>query len=667
MSHVIEQKNQHFGRVWPVRSFRAYLFLGALIGGFLGALDAAQTLLGGYSSTQGLFEHLRFFLWSSVAISFVGVSVGFLIALFGLATKPLASFHRQLFAFFIASSVGICAFLYIFHWAPFFGVPLAGTHGFFKPVTRGMVFWFAISLGLILVTFLFLQKNKNSFLFLLVWIVVLPLLYLQLTVFLYADSKAWPLTLVHDVTLWFFVLLLVWGLNYLVPAKGTLAWVGDRVQWPISLLCFAALYSISVYSIPRENNRVRLSLHQRSALAFRVLKPLARSPGIENPFSDSCSSSVAKCGSQPEIKRAIEAQIRPPIPVLRGVVFVLFDALRADRLGAQRDDVTLMSNFEEMADRGWSFSRAYATYPATSTAVASILTSLSLFDGVQPTRPFKQSPWLGTWLKNAGVKSIAISSHPTVTHLVEGFDIVDTSVSALPDLRFALTSKFAYAAVVAHIDDIKEGDRFFFLVHLYDTHGEFVPNPKFDFGFKNMARYDAEVAYADYWMGRIRELFMERFGEKNIAFLASADHGEEFFDHRYAHHGHQLYDESIRVPLVIDSPGLMHRTITEPVSGVDIGPTVLDLLGLPLPDGVDGISLLRLGTAPDLGRIILSHIDDRRAILRGPLKLIWNKKTDIVELYNLDVDPKEKLNLADENPEICHQLFCAHGCSSNPQ
>ncbi len=135
-----------------------------------------------------------------------------------------------------------------------------------------------------------------------------------------------------------------------------------------------------------------------------------------------------------------------------------------------------------------------------------------------------------------------------------------------------------------------------------------------------------------------------------------ADHGEEFKEHGKGYHGHQLYQESIHVPLIMKVPGMEHRQIETRVAMVDIFPTLLDLTGISHPrDALQGVSLLRTTFDPDPEeRPVFSMLADRekrptywvKGILKGRFKLMRDLTNQQDEFYDLESDPGEKDDLA---------------------
>lgn len=168
--------------------------------------------------------------------------------------------------------------------------------------------------------------------------------------------------------------------------------------------------------------------------------------------------------------------------------------------------------------------------------------------------------------------------------------------------------------------------------------------------------YDAEVAAAD---DQVRQLFDE-LGRRGLldhaVVVVTADHGEEFFEHGRGSHGITLYEESVRVPLIVLGPGVPAGSrVTENVSLVDVAPTLLALLDLPPEPRFEGRSLVPTffaatpgrGSGPDvllqLERTVPVKLDHRahvRGLVRSGTKLLVGRD-DGSEVYDLDADPGE--------------------------
>jgi arylsulfatase A-like enzyme len=177
------------------------------------------------------------------------------------------------------------------------------------------------------------------------------------------------------------------------------------------------------------------------------------------------------------------------------------------------------------------------------------------------------------------------------------------------------------------------------------------------------ALYAEEVAYVDLQVGRLLDALAARGLFERALVVFAADHGEELWEHGDFEHGHSLYGELLQVPLVFWAPGLAPRRHAAPVSLVDVLPTLLDALSLPLPEGLDGVSLwpaLARGTDPPLRELVAHNTlrgHDRQALLAWPWKLVVDAEGGAPELYDLAADPGETRDLGAAEPERAAQLL----------
>jgi len=180
-------------------------------------------------------------------------------------------------------------------------------------------------------------------------------------------------------------------------------------------------------------------------------------------------------------------------------------------------------------------------------------------------------------------------------------------------------------------------------------------------------RYALEVEYTDRQIG----LLLSRLGERGLLedtlIIFASDHGEGLGEHNHIGHISQLYDSLLRVPLIMSYPGRLPEgvVIEEPVSLVDVLPTVSDLFALPTPEIVSGVSLLPLidGTAvasrPVFGVTYRPEAySDKEAVVARGHKYIHSLTDDREweELYDLRNDPGELQDLAPSAPEILEEL-----------
>ncbi len=164
--------------------------------------------------------------------------------------------------------------------------------------------------------------------------------------------------------------------------------------------------------------------------------------------------------------------------------------------------------------------------------------------------------------------------------------------------------------------------------------------------------YDEEVRFLDAQIGEMFRALKERglYGETLIVF--ASDHGEEFLEKGEIAHGTSLYDVLLRVPLIIKfpCPGLhcSPRVVDDQVTLLDLMPTILQLVGLPVPRGVQGRNLIDESLA---GTPAFSELGDMIAMRTRDRKYILSMTDGSEELYALRSDPSETHNLATEFPE----------------
>ncbi len=171
--------------------------------------------------------------------------------------------------------------------------------------------------------------------------------------------------------------------------------------------------------------------------------------------------------------------------------------------------------------------------------------------------------------------------------------------------------------------------------------------------------YDDEVLCADYYLGQLFDRLKELGLYDTTIIIVTADHGEAFLEHNILEHHGALYQELIRIPLIIRGPGIPGgRAIHELVESVDIAPTVLEAAAIPLRTQMSGRSFFQTlikGTriTKDVG---LAEIPSSStyALRRGRLKLISSPRG--VELYDLSRDPGETQDLAPSRAEEVNRL-----------
>jgi len=368
--------------------------------------------------------------------------------------------------------------------------------------------------------------------------------------------------------------------------------------------------------------------------------------------------------------------VRDPLHVPPGsaagsnVLLITIDTLRADRVGAYGNPSGLTPALDRLADGGIRFESAYTPVPMTLPAHASLLTGLEPFaHGIRNNTASRlgQTPTLATMLKSAGYRTGAFVGALVLNAgfgLDRDFDVYDD--------RFGQAERPAEHVIRAATDWILRGAStsdsadpasnrsnrtlpWFAWIHLFDPHAPYQAPSEYRVGRTD---YDAEVAYTDAMIGRgLDELRAAGQLDRTIV-LAVADHGEALGEHGEASHGLFAYESTLRVPMIVTAPGIRAQVVPTPVAIVDLVPTVLDLLGVAIPSGLDGRSLLGAGDrgTRDPRALYLEALDANLtrgwAPLTGVILDGWKFiELPIPELYDLEKDPGEAHNLAPRERE----------------
>lgn len=346
---------------------------------------------------------------------------------------------------------------------------------------------------------------------------------------------------------------------------------------------------------------------------------------------------------------------------LKGQNLLLLTAgsLRPDRLGYTGAVGVRTPAIDRLAGDGLRFDEARAVAPAALPAHASILSgtypihhkarvaSIYAMDTSTPT--------LAGSLASAGYRTHAIVSSPIVDRtsgLNRGFDTFDDKLVRVLSKDDALrATRTADSAVDRALAWLGSADPrpFFLWVHLTDPHPPFAPPDALAREFAER-RYDGEIAFVDEQIGRLlSHLDAAKLRDRTTIVLVG-DHGLAFGEHGEYGNGCQAFETTLRIPLIMATPAQRGKParIAQTVSQVDLAPTLLDLLGVSAPTGMDGAVLTRplpadraifaeavLGSAMyGWGMVAVMY--------RDSLKYIHAPKP---ELYDLAADPGETKNL----------------------
>lgn len=365
----------------------------------------------------------------------------------------------------------------------------------------------------------------------------------------------------------------------------------------------------------------------------------------------------------------------------RHLVVVTIDTLRADRLGAYGSTTVPTPHFDRLASEGVRAVDASAHVPITRPSHASLFTGRYPAEhGVRDNISLPLAgdvPTLAAALKAQGFATAAFVSTFVLTSasgLARGFDHYDDALEGAAGAGGATSIGQAQRRGDATLDRVEQwldartaeerAKRTALWVHLYDPHDPYEPPEPFASRFADRL-YDGEVAWTDTLLGRLRSSLEARQLWNDALVVVTADHGEALGEHGETGHGFFAYETTLRVPLVLRGPGVPAGTTFAPTLRlIDVAPTVLELLGLPVLDGATGRSLAApvTGGAPgppqttyaeSLTPLVHYQWSDLRVLRDGRWKYILAPRP---ELYDLTADPGELTDLSASNPATARRL-----------
>jgi arylsulfatase A-like enzyme len=170
--------------------------------------------------------------------------------------------------------------------------------------------------------------------------------------------------------------------------------------------------------------------------------------------------------------------------------------------------------------------------------------------------------------------------------------------------------------------------------------------------------YADSLLYVDSQIARLIQYLKQRGMWERTIVVLTGDHGQAFYEHGFAAHAGPIFNEVMKVPLVIRAPGLEPDHETRPAQQVDVTPSVLDLLGLPPHPSFQGISLFDAAPKPNRSVYMLAQTPQafQYGIIRSGFKLIYDEWQQQYSLYDLTADPEERNDLAAYKPELVKEL-----------
>jgi arylsulfatase A-like enzyme len=395
----------------------------------------------------------------------------------------------------------------------------------------------------------------------------------------------------------------------------------------------------------------------------------------------------------------------PSDPQPPNVLLITLDTTRVDHLSSYGYERQTSPVLDAFAQEGAKFELAYSPMGTTGPSHSTIFTGAYplTHNVVKNSTPLSASQvTLAETLKSEGYQTAAIISSFVLSkgfgydqgfdYFRDDFDPGESSVKRDEWQGFAVADGFdrrANSTTDLAIEWLKEKRNqnrpFFLFVHYFDPHSPYDPPAEFRGRFTDstdkgvdlqVGLYDEEIAFTDQQVGVLLQSLASQGLSDDTIVVITADHGEGLGDHDHMLHGLYVYDEAVRVPLVIRWPGKIAKgqIIEAPVEFVDLAPTLFELAGLPIRDSyAQGKSLAPAltGTSElDIERPIFLYrthqkprtekgvfvAGDKFAVRKGNWKLIIGAEEKSFELYDLSSDPDEERNVFNDRPQVVAEL-----------
>jgi len=401
----------------------------------------------------------------------------------------------------------------------------------------------------------------------------------------------------------------------------------------------------------------------------------------------------------------------------QAIVLVTMDTLRGDFMTFAGHDHPTTPYMQTLADEGVYFTSAFAPCSWTAPSMATIMTGVApMTHGVNTGRFTPKTgevsqpiladslTTLAETLQGAGYKTIGV---PSNRHLAanlgfkQGFGHY---VDRAPFLEAEGVNKRVRQQLEAAFGENWRTEwkrsKTFLWIHYFDPHipfkvhdrvTEFAPDfeknpeaypanlltPQMEKRYQTHTEEDQKNVRAMYaqevrWLDDQFRLMANELGldDPRVATLITSDHGEELLDHAHISHGKTLYDEVLRVPFLVHWKGgeLTHREVKQPVSLLDVLPTLAELADAEIPSAVQGTSLvpaLRGAALPETRELVF-ELKPRAGgpkyrmvgYTDGRWKLVRSREPGLQapSLFDLKADPKERQDVISEHPEVATRL-----------
>jgi arylsulfatase A-like enzyme len=356
------------------------------------------------------------------------------------------------------------------------------------------------------------------------------------------------------------------------------------------------------------------------------------------------------------------------LPANFNLLIIVVDALRGDAFHAAGYHRNLTPFLDRWAlEEAVSFRRAYSQGGGSFAAYPFLVAGRSRMDLYGP----------GMYQQNLYFK---IAQAEGIQHymLMKEFGprdiyppelaVTELGISRAVSDRRSATADEVFDSARKAIEAVPADERFLCFLTLMDVHNDlWKKEGGIDFGDRPRDVYDNNLSYLDRAFSRFITWLKEEGIYNQTVILFTADHGEQFWEHGASLHGHTVYEEEIRIPLILVPHTIKKRFDDIPVIAADIAPTIADLAGYsvdpPYDDPHMGISLGPLilddESEPYLKRDVVGRASFKRRYFlyrNWEWKLVYLAELDLLQLFNVVTDPNEKTNLLDEKPALATEL-----------
>ncbi|MBN2193968.1 MAG: sulfatase-like hydrolase/transferase [Polyangiaceae bacterium] len=339
------------------------------------------------------------------------------------------------------------------------------------------------------------------------------------------------------------------------------------------------------------------------------------------------------------------------------VLFIVVDTLRADAVNPETTP-----NLVELAAGSQRFSRAYSPTSTTETTFPAMLSGRPLSDtGAQNPvvdGTFAVDATIAERFREAGYRTAVFSDLDFHPFSLRGFAQRNPywRDASVPNAKHDLTTVAMARGVLEFLS--AGGLPAFVLMHIADVHAPYrAPSASEDRRRNSIDAYLAGVAYVDHHLGVFFRSLQRRDLLADTVLVLTADHGEELGARGREGHGANVFEEGVRVPLIVFAPGCRAGVFDQPVSTTRIGPTLGALAGIRVP-GIGLFTPTELPTVTEGANESAMHL--QRAVIVARHKLIVDVPNGGRMLFDLEADPGETRDLLRVEPDIAATLETAY-------